>query len=341
MPIVSPRQSKCFGFDIFSYSTIPSIHVLSISAHAIFCRSVISRERLALFEPFCISTVFLRGSRYRGCYNCDMLIIILARRLQDGSWHQFTGNQLGILLASHVLSTSKDPTVLASTVSSRMLSVMASTSNFQFRETLTGFKWLGNVALQLHAQGHNPVFAFEEAIGYMFPSVVWDKDGIAAAAVFLTACAAWKANGLTPWTRLRQLYEQYGFFEDANTYLVSPSPAVTNAIFAAIRDPQPANLGKRGITRWRDLTVGYDSGTADHKPELPVDAKTQMITCELEDGVRFTVRGSGTEPKIKLYIEASAESSEAAKKSAEEVQEDLFREWFKVGSGNGLRPAGS
>jgi phosphoglucomutase len=80
--------------------------------------------------------------------------------------------------------------------------------------------------------------------------------------------------------------------------------------------------------RWCDLTLGFDSGTPDNKPVLPVDASAQMITCELVDVV-FTARGSGTEPKIKLYIEGKADSSEKAQKLADEVLEDLVKEWFK------------
>ncbi|KAK3064668.1 hypothetical protein LTR53_018413 [Teratosphaeriaceae sp. CCFEE 6253] len=174
----------------------------------------------------------------------------------------------------------------------------------------------------------------------MFPSVVWDKDGIAAAAVFLSAWEKWHAEGLSPYHKLQQLYQRYGYFEDANTYLVSPSPEVTQSTFGAIRilrDGGPPSLvGKRRITRWRDLTLGYDSAGVDGVPELPVDPTAQMITCELEDGVVFTARGSGTEPKIKLYIEAAASNSAEAKRLANEVLEDLIRDWFP-----GLKLAGT
>lgn len=177
----------------------------------------------------------------------------------------------------------------------------------------------------------------------MFPTVVWDKDGIAAAAVFLTAWQRWKKQGMTPWQKLQQLYKTYGYFEDANTYLISPAPEVTNRAFDDIRKlnegNRPVKLGKRDILRWRDLTLGYDSGTADKKPILPVDASAQMITCELENLV-FTVRGSGTEPKIKLYIEGKGDTSEEAKKLAQEVLQDLLIEWFKP-EVYGLRLAGS
>ena len=226
----------------------------------------------------------------------------------SGKWRQFTGNQLGILLASHILATYAPHlsraklAMLCSAVSTSMLQTMAEVEGFHFEETLTGFKWLGNTALKLQGQGYSVPYAFEEAIGYMMSDVVHDKDAIAAGAVFLTAVARWEAERLTPWTRLQQLYERYGFFENANTYFISPDPAVTGQVFAEIRglgDPYPLVLGTRRILRWRDLTAGYDSATADNVPVLPVSKDSQMITCELEGDVKFTVRGSGTEPKIK------------------------------------------
>lgn len=270
-----------------------------------------------------------------------------AEKIAKGHYHQFTGNQLGVLFASHIFETYKGDksklVMLASTVSSRMLASMAEKEGFHFRDTLTGFKWLGNVAQDLNSQGYDPAFAFEEAIGFMFPTVVWDKDGIAAAAVFLTAWQRWKKQGMTPYQKLQQLYKTYGCFEDANTYLISPSPSTTTRVFDDIRKSnngsRPDTLGKRKISRWRDLTMGYDSVTEDRKPVLPVDPTAQMITCELGNVV-FTVRGSGTEPKIKLYIEARGESSVEAKGQAQEVLGDLLREWFPE-EGYGLVLAGS
>lgn len=261
-----------------------------------------------------------------------------------GKWTILTGNQLGILLASYLFerypkSQPRDKmAMLASTVSSGMLHALADKEGFQFTETLTGFKWLGNISRDLEAKGADVVFAFEEALGYMIPGVVHDKDSIAAAAIFLTATSHWASQGLTPYTKLQQLYEHLGFFQDANTYLTSPSPATTTAVFTAIRalaSPHPTTIGSRKITRWRDLTVGYDSASDDHVPDLPVDKSAQMITCVLEGGARFTVRGSGTEPKIKLYIECVDKTSESAKAGAEEILQDLLREWFKP-EANGL-----
>lgn len=257
----------------------------------------------------------------------------------NGKWIQYTGNQLGILLAAHVLETYPPDSprdklaMLATTVSSQMLSVLCREEGVHYVETLTGFKWLGNKAIDLTSQGYDVRFAFEEACGYMAPYVVHDKDGVAAAALFLTAVERWRCQGLTPWQKLQKLYERYGYFAEANTYLISPSPPVTRQAFAELRKSgelhtHPHHLGKRIIHRWRDLTEGHDSATHNHIPELPVDKSSEMITVELDGHVRCTVRASGTEPKIKIYIDSKAHSMEEAQKKADEVRKDVIELWF-------------
>ena len=226
----------------------------------------------------------------------------------DGQWHQLTGDQVGILLAFQVFSSLKSPSktedyMLTSAVSSQMLSALGEAEGFSVQETLTGFKWLGNMALDLRNRGNRVHFAYEEALGYMFPDVVHDKDGILASVIFLDACA----NRGSPWAELQQLYQKYGYFETANTYWRSPSVLKTQEVFQAIRNhgsPHPGFVSGRAIKRWRDLTIGYDSATEDHRPDLPVSTSGQMISCWLsgtseDQGIRFTVRASGTEPKIK------------------------------------------
>lgn len=227
-----------------------------------------------------------------------------------GHWHQFTGDQVGVLLATFLHETGRlNPGDLALTtaVSSQMLSIIAKDA-FDVEETLTGFKWLGNGAIKLGGK-----FGYEEALGYMFPSIVHDKDGIAAAVIFLLACAFWTS----PWARLQQLYDQFGYFETMNTYWKSPDLFITAIAFERVRAisvPYPTHVAERKVLRWRDLTMGYDSDTGDRKPILPSSPNSQMITCWLEgcppmddvagadDGVRFTIRASGTEPKIKSKL---------------------------------------
>ncbi|KAL6721286.1 hypothetical protein ACLMJK_000388 [Lecanora helva] len=264
----------------------------------------------------------------------------------QGHWYQFTGDQVGVLLGTFLRETGQlaaNGLALKSVVSSQMLSAIAKDA-FRVEETLTGFKWIGSRALEMGGQ-----YGYEEALGYMFPSITHDKDGIAAAVIFLSACAVWGS----PWARLQQLYQQFGFFETINTYWTSPNLATTMLVFSKIRalgSPYPTHMAGGNVLRWRDLTTGYDSSTEDEKPTLPTSPKSQMITCWLEgnssqdnnmegdDGVRFTIRTSGTEPKIKgkqanfqiwdiakaiscnlVYLECSAKNQEAARHGAESM----------------------
>jgi phosphoglucomutase len=99
--------------------------------------------------------------------------------------------------------------MLSSKVSSRMLSRMAQVEGFHHEETLTGFKWLGNRSLKLVEQGYIVPYAFEEAIGYMFSDIVRDKDGVAAAVVFLCLAREAYSQGGTISGFLDTLYQRY------------------------------------------------------------------------------------------------------------------------------------
>lgn len=151
-------------------------------------------------------------------------------------WHQLSGDEVGILLAYHIFSSfkhkpTKDDIMLVSAVSSTQLSQIALHEGFTVIETLTGFKWLGNEALKLEKQGKMVHFAYEEALGYMFPRIVYDKDGVVAAGVFLKACAQWGS----PCQKLQELHQRYGHFHTMNTYWRSPNVATTSAVFERIR----------------------------------------------------------------------------------------------------------
>jgi phosphomannomutase len=117
--------------------------------------------------------------------------LAVAELQPDGSWTVFTGNQIGSMLAEwtwrqHAArgGVGAQCFMLSTAVSSKMLQAMARVHGFAFHETLTGFKWLGNRAQELIAQGNTFLFAFEEAIGFMLGDVCFDKDGVRAAAVF-------------------------------------------------------------------------------------------------------------------------------------------------------------
>ncbi|KAL4785942.1 hypothetical protein BJX76DRAFT_323099 [Aspergillus varians] len=256
----------------------------------------------------------------------------------DGSWFFFTGNQMGALLASHLfdslenIDTDTRIAVLNSAVSSTMLEKMATARGIYFEESLTGFKWMGNTSRNLEEAGYYVTFAFEEALGYMFPEVCYDKDGITAAMIFLSAQARWATQGLTPYTKLQQLFAEFGHHETLNNYFRSPNPETSLALFDAVRAgpfKSEMRLGLFKILRWRDMTEGYDSGTEDKKPKLPADKSSQMLTLWLDHEVRFTIRASGTEAKVKYYIESCGSSGPQAVNTVCDTLRAVIKEWIE------------
>ena len=232
----------------------------------------------------------------------------------NGQWHQFTGDQVGVLLAYYIFTQlhrkpTGDDVMIVSTVSSRMLWEMGDREGFTVAETLTGFKWIGQKACMLEHHQKSVHFGYEEALGYMFPAISYDKDGVVAAGVFLKACAAWGS----PHAMLHQLYQEYGYYETMNTYWHCSDAAATVSVFEKIRSSHLAiTLSQFNIERTIDLSDGFDSGTPDHISTLPASRNALMLTCWLAPawgttglcrGGRFTIRASGTEPKIKLYLE--------------------------------------
>ncbi|CAA7270161.1 unnamed protein product [Cyclocybe aegerita] len=204
-------------------------------------------------------------------------------------WVLFKGDQLGTLFADQVLQSYKSSgkpinqlAMVASTVSSKMIEAMAETEGFKFVECLTGFKFIGNTALQLVEKGYEVPFGYEEAIGYMFGSQIRDKDGVAATVSFVNLALSLRARGQTVNQHLQDLYSRYGYFETCNSYFTCNDPKVTDTIFSHIRNYQPekgtnrlypTTLASLNITRVVDLTAGFDSGNPpEYKPSLPLSS---------------------------------------------------------------------
>lgn len=130
--------------------------------------------------------------------------------------------------------------MLASTVSSKLLRAMAKAEGFNFIETLTGFKWMGNRSHELINDGKTVLFAFEEAIGFMFAPTVLDKDGVSAACHLASLAAFLKIKNLTLFDKLNELYERYGFHYTSNSYFLCYEADVIAKIFERIRNFQQA-----------------------------------------------------------------------------------------------------
>ncbi|XP_065886338.1 phosphopentomutase-like [Dysidea avara] len=260
--------------------------------------------------------------------DCDRLAI--AEKV-NGTWRIFNGNEIGALLAKWALDGYKNKLdkegalfqgdtvwMLNSTVSSRLLQSMAKIEGFQHEETLTGFKWMGNRSCEKLAMGHTVLFAFEEAIGFMYGTMVLDKDGISGLAVAAEYATTLYKKGTNFTGEIEMIYRKYGVHHSDNSYYICTEKERIKTIFQSMRDVKygPRCITLPGdhevkVTNVRDLTVGYDESTPDKQPKLPTDRASQLITWTFDNNCAFTLRTSGTEPKIKYYCEMWSEPGES------------------------------
>ncbi|CAI5701363.1 unnamed protein product [Peronospora effusa] len=247
--------------------------------------------------------------------DADRLAVAERDPSSKSGWRIFTGNEIGVLLGYweleqylrlHPDCDRKQLYFIASTVSSKMLRAVAQNEGLNFEETLTGFKWMGNKTAELRDAGKIVLLSFEEAIGFCVGDLVKDKDGVVAAAVFAEMAVQLEATKtITVGAHLNALYERYGHFVTQNHYVKCYDPVKTRAIFERLRNGGKywKTCGDFAITHVRDLTTGYDSFQPDKRAVLPVSSSTEMITYTFANGCVATLRTSGTEPKLKYYVE--------------------------------------
>lgn len=224
----------------------------------------------------------------------------------DG-YTMLTGNQIGLLMADRLLEAwagSTTPIVINSIVSSPMLGKIAALHDARFEQTLTGFKWISNAAMDLEAAGEGTfLFGYEEALGYTVGSVVRDKDGMSAALLFADMAVELDGDGRTIVDRLADLYRRAGLWVSGQTSVLRPGSEGEQEIVVAMRrigEDAPERLGERTVTGVTDYRRG-----ADRRPRwLPA---TSLVALDLDDGGRVLVRPSGTEPKLKIYVDLPGE----------------------------------
>ena len=200
-------------------------------------------------------------------------------------WRMLRGDEVGALLAHHLLETGRTGTYACSIVSSSLLGKMASAAGQRFAETLTGFKWISKV--------DDLAFGYEEALGYCVdPEHVKDKDGISALLLLCELAAAEKAQGRSLVDVLDDLALAHGLHATDQLSVRVTDLAEIGAAMQRLRATPPATLGGLPVESVDDLARG-DGG-------LP---PTDGLRYVLGSGARVIVRPSGTEPKLKCYLE--------------------------------------
>lgn len=219
-----------------------------------------------------------------------------------GTWRPLTGNEIGALLAEFLLGYADRGTAINSIVSSPLLGVIAERHGVTWAQTLTGFKWICNAALDLAEAGKGDlILGYEEALGYSVGTTVRDKDGISAAVAFATLAAAASADGATVLDRLGDLYRIYGVWTSTQVSIRRDGPQGSGEIAAgmeALRRTPPDEIAGMTVVAWRD----FETGAQDRPRYL---GETNLIELDLGESGRVLARPSGTEPKLKIYVDLS------------------------------------
>ncbi|MXG89506.1 phospho-sugar mutase [Nocardioides sp. YIM 123512] len=200
-------------------------------------------------------------------------------------WRMLRGDEVGALLARHLLDRGREGTFACSIVSSSLLGKLAAAAGQPYAETLTGFKWIGRV--------EGLAFGYEEALGYCVdPEHVKDKDGVSALLLLCELAAEQKAAGRTLLDVLDDIALEHGLHATDQVSVRVADLALIGQAMERLRTAPPSELGGLVVEGVDDLAAG--------SVDLP---PTDGLRFRLADGARVVVRPSGTEPKLKAYLE--------------------------------------
>jgi len=247
--------------------------------------------------------------------DADRLAVAIPDADSEDGWRRLTGNEIGLLLGwraarlaaegagSGIGGDAGAPASLAcSLVSSPGLQAVAEHYGLEFHSTLTGFKWI--------SRAPGIVFGFEEALGYLVnPMTVRDKDGISAAVALLGMASEARAQGRTVADLLQEFRDTFGAFASDQISVRVSDVSEIAGIMAALRAQPPGAVGEIAVSRIDDLLLGVDG--------LPPG---DVLRLWLDDGSRLIVRPSGTEPKLKLYLDVRGSSAKKARRRIEALR---------------------
>ena len=231
--------------------------------------------------------------------------LAVAFKKADGGYQQLTGDQLGLILGEEMASRAsregRTGSLACSIVSSSALSKVAEHYGFGFEQTLTGFKWVSRVP--------NLIFGYEEALGYCVDwGQVRDKDGLSAALIVADIASALANQGYTLGDQLDKLMQRYGYFATGQISIRVTDLNVISDLMNKLRTNPPTQIA--GVAAvFEDMNQGSSS--------LPA---TDALRFKLQDGRTVIVRPSGTEPKLKCYLQAVSDNEAQSKKLLAELE---------------------
>ena len=258
--------------------------------------------------------------------DCDR-VGIAAR--ENGGYRRLSGNEAGILLFHYICEQRAanrtmpgKPVAVKTIVTTDMAAKVAKQYGVELWEVPTGFKYIGDCirALEQNGKAGSYIFGFEESCGYLSGAYVRDKDAVGASLLICEMAGYYKQRGLSLPMALEKLYEEYGFYKDklcSLTFTGEGGSLKMQDFMQALRASPPASFGGFDVLETKDYLKNAYFENADYR--IPV--RPDVLEFRLAKDCKIIIRPSGTEPKMKIYLSAYADSHREAERNLEKLSQ--------------------
>ncbi|NLY85266.1 MAG: phospho-sugar mutase [Tissierellia bacterium] len=255
--------------------------------------------------------------------DCDRVAAMVKDK--DNEFRFINGNQMGVLLVNYILSQRKrsgalpeNGAIVKSIVTGDLSKFIADRYNIKTIETLTGFKHICGKANEFDKTGeYEFIFGYEESIGYVYGTMVRDKDAVNTSMLIAEMAGYYKKEGKTLLDVLEEIYKEYGYYKEKLVSIVLEGLEGSRRIGRIMDD-----FRKNPITSFGNI---YLRNTIDYLKDDTGNPKSNVLKYYLDDGSWYAIRPSGTEPKIKLYIYAMDKDEEVSEKKIDLIYSTLIQ----------------
>ena len=267
--------------------------------------------------------------------DCDRIGVLVNN---DGEYTVLTGNQTACLILNYLLTQKKEMgtlpengAVVKTIVSTDLAKTICDAFGVTIIDVLTGFKFIAEQMEMMEETGkYTFLFGFEESYGCLTGTFVRDKDAVIGSMLAVEVAAWYRSRGMTLYDGIQELYKTYGYSYELTTSFEMPGKDGMEKMaktMSAMRASTPWVLGDKKVSVVRDYQTSVRTTAEGETSEIKI-VKSNVLFFEIEDGSWAVVRPSGTEPKIKVYFSAQAESMDAAKAKVAKLQ-DAFMQIMK------------
>ena len=250
---------------------------------------------------------------------------------QGGEYVLMTGNEVGILLLNFIAKVKQEqgklpahPVAVTTIVSTDMVDPIAKDYGVEMRRCLTGFKYIGDIIAELEEKEGNAdsyLLGFEESYGYLSGGYVRDKDAVDGSMLICQMASYYKRQGKTLVDVINELYEKYGYYQNATLnfgFEGEDGMKTMQNIMTTLREQPPVEIAGTKVIGRSDYQESMSYGDKEGVIDLP---KSNVLEYRLENGCKLTVRPSGTEPKIKIYLSGKGATMEASLQEIAKMKE--------------------